>query len=63
MNLLRALRRWLRIPEKPLAKPPRPTFMWEILNVITPSDKPLRRQNRRHPLEQLGDLRVKDVFN
>jgi len=37
MNLLRIVRRWLKLPERLVAKRARrPKYMWEILNMILP---------------------------
>ena len=62
MNLWKAVRRWLRLPEKPLPKSPRrPTFMWEILNMILPEEHP-RKRWRDDPYNQIANKRVDEVF-
>ncbi len=55
MNFLKRVRRLVERKEEPK----RPNYMWEILNIILPSDKPRRRKN---PYPQIGDMRIAEVF-
>ena len=55
MNFLKRVRRLVERKEEPK----RPKYMWEILNIILPSDKPRRRKS---PYPQIGDMRIAEVF-
>ncbi|KRT67411.1 MAG: hypothetical protein XU08_C0003G0087 [candidate division WWE3 bacterium CSP1-7] len=62
MNLLRIVRRWLKLPERLVAKRARrPKYMWEILNMILPEEHP-RRRWRENPYDQLANKRVSEIF-